>query len=150
MKIELSETEIIHIMDSLRVRITDLRGEVAQWDGAESADLADELEELEHDLFEASARPGEWNDPEDPDLLMDQIVICDAEINAETQMFNAGVKAREKMKASSRAVDRRTLKFVAPGPLGAKGDKPAPQPKDRSEMQDVDVWAKPSNDPADW
>ncbi len=150
MKIELSETEIIHIMDSLRVRITDLRGEVAQWDGAESADLADELEELEHDLFEASARPGEWNDPEDPDLLMDQIVICDAEINAETQMFNAGVKAREKMKASSRAADRRTLKFVPPGPLGAKGDRPAPQPTDRSETQDVDVWAKPSNDPADW
>ena len=45
-------------------------------------------------------------------------MICDAEINAgvnhdqriaETQMFNAGVEAREKMKATSRAADRRAL-----------------------------------------
>ena len=147
MKIELTETEIIHIMDSLRMRVQDLR----DCDDAETADLANELEELEHDLFEASARPGEWNDPEDPDLFMDpvdfaakhdiepdQIVICDAEVNAETQMFNSGVKAREKMKATSRAAERRALNFAG------RDDS------ERSEVQDHDVWAKPSNDPADW
>jgi hypothetical protein len=139
MKIELTETEVIHIMDSLRVRINDLRGEAARCGFEESADLADELEELEHDLFEASARPGDWTEPD--------LVICDAEINAgvnhdqriaETQMFNAGVEAREKMKATSRAADRRALNFRVPGD------------DDRSEVQDVDVWDKPSNDPADW
>ena len=47
------------------------------------------------------------------------LVICDAEINAET-----------------------ALKFVPPGPLGAKAS--------RSEIQDHDLWEKPANDPVDW
>ena len=108
--------------------------------------------ELLHDLMEQAARPGEWNDPEDPDLFMDpidfaakhdiepdQIVICDAEINAETQMFNAGVEAREKMKATSRAAERRALNFSA-----ARDDG------DLSETQKHDLWEKPGNDPVDW
>ena len=66
MKIELTETEIIHIMDSLRMRVNDMRDEVTQWGGAETADLANELEELEHDLFEASARPGDWTEDLEP------------------------------------------------------------------------------------
>jgi len=112
------------------------------------AELIEELFELETDMREALHRKGDgWGDPEDPDLFMDpvdfaakhdtdpiSIVICDAEINAET--------------ATSRAADRRALKFVPPGPLGAKGDRPAPQPTDRSEMQDVDVWD--ANDPKNW
>jgi len=148
MKIELSETEIIHIMDSLRERINDLRGEAGRCGFEESADLADELEELEHDLFEASARPGDWTDPEDPDLFMDpvdfaakhdvepdQVVICDAEINAETQMFNAGAEARERTKESSRAADRRNFNLKV---------------RDRrlSKAQTHDVWD--ANDPKNW
>jgi len=129
MNIDLTETEIIHIMDSLRMRINDLRGEAGRCGFEESADLADELEELEHDLFEASARPGDWTDPI-------SIAVCDAEINAETQMFNAGVDAREKMKATSRAAGRRALNF-------AQSDD-----SERSEMQDVDVWD--ANDPRNW
>ena len=129
MNIDLTETEVIHIMDSLRVRINDLRGEAGRCGFEESADLADELEELEHDLFEASARPGDWTDPI-------SIAVCDAEINAETQMFNAGVGAREKMKATSRAAERRTLNFASA------------EDTERSEMQDVDVWD--ANDPGNW
>jgi len=129
MNIDLTETEVIHIMDSLRVRINDLRGEAGRCGFEESTDLADELEELEHDLFEASARPGDWTDPI-------SIAVCDAEINAETQMFNAGVDAREKMKATSRAAGRRALNF-------AQSDD-----SERSEMQDVDVWD--ANDPRNW
>ena len=129
MNIDLTETEVIHIMDSLRVRINDLRGEAGRCGFEESADLADELEELEHDLFEASARPGDWTDPI-------SIAVCDAEINAETQMFNARVDAREKMKATSRAAGRRALNF-------AQSDD-----SERSEMQDVDVWD--ANDPRNW
>ena len=115
------------------------------------SELIQELGELSDDLLEQRFRP------EDPDLFMDPVdfaakhdtgpgdlVICDAE----TRMFNAGVEAREKMKEGSRAADRRALKFVPPGPLGAKGDRPAPQPTDRSEMQDVDVWD--ANDPRNW
>jgi hypothetical protein len=105
------------------------------------SELIQELGELSDDLLEQRFRP------EDPDLFMDpvdfaakhdiepgQIVICDAEINVEN--------------ATSRAASRRALKFVPPGPLGAKGDRPAPQPTDRSEMQDVDVWD--ANDPRNW
>ena len=134
MKIELTETEIIHIMDSLRLRCQDLR----DCDDAETADLANELEELEHDLFEASARPGEWNDPEDPDLFMDPVAFA-VRHDAETQMFNAGVEAREQVKASSRAAERRALNFSA-----ARDDG------DLSETQKHDLWSKPGNDPADW
>jgi len=68
---------------------------------------------------------------------------------AEDDFIQRGMDAREQTKANSRAASRRALKFLSSG-QGAKGDKPAPQPKDRSEMQDVDVWTKPSNDPADW
>jgi len=96
-------------------------------------DLLAELGELSDDLLEQRFNP------KDPDLLMDQIVICDAEINAEAQMFNAGVKARETMKATSRAASRRALNFSR-----------QPEDGERSETQKVDVWAKPSNDPADW
>ena len=131
MNIDLTETEVIHIMDSLRVRINDLRGEAGRCGFEESADLADELEELEHDLFEASARPGDWTDPI-------SIAVCDAEINAETQMFNAGVEAREELKATSRAAGRRALNFDS-----ADGSE-------LSDTQKHDVWKRPANDPADW
>jgi len=145
MKIELSETEIIHIMDSLRERINDLRGEAGRCGFEESADLADELEELEHDLFEASARPGEWNDPEDPDLFMDPVDFQAKHDPAENHTFTAteqsfiqaGTDARERVKASSRAAERRALNFSG-------------QPQDRklSKTQTHDVWD--ANDPKNW
>jgi len=95
-------------------------------------DLLAELGELSDDILEQRFNS------KDPDLLMDQIVICDAEINAEAQMFNAGVKARETMKATSRAAGRRALNF------SARDERP------RSETQKHDLWEKPGNDPADW
>ena len=49
MKIELSDTEITHIMDSLRERVNDLREDHSISGDIETADLANELEELEHD-----------------------------------------------------------------------------------------------------
>jgi len=65
------------------------------------------------------------------------IAVCDAEINAETQMFNAGVEAREKMKATSRAAGRRALNLRGPRAEG-----------ERSETQSIDVWDP--NDPRNW
>jgi hypothetical protein len=146
MKIDLTDREIELLMGCVGTNIETIKQRHTV-EGA-VAELIEELFELETDLREALHRKDDgWGDPDDPDLLMDpvdfaakhdiepdQIVICDAEINAET--------------ATSRAAERRALKFVPPGPLGAKGDKPTPQPKDRSEMQDVDMWD--ANDPRNW
>ena len=127
MKIDLTETEIIHLMDALDARIEDLDDTLAIDDDPEIQDQIGEMRDLATDLFEAVSRQDDgWG--------------IDAEINAETQMFNAGVEAREKMKATSRAADpdRRTLNLASP------------DADDRSEVQAVDIWDKPSNDPADW
>ena len=111
------------------------------------AELIEELFELETDMREALHRKDDgWGDPDDADLLMDpvefaakhdtdpiSIVICDAEINAET--------------ATSRAAERRALKFSPPGE-GAKASRPAPKTRERSEVQDLDVWD--ANDPRNW
>ena len=131
MKIELTETEIIHIMDSLRLRVQDLR----DCDDAETADLANELEELEHDLFEASARPGDWTEDLEPTEIAEGFSFS----VAEDDMIQAGIDAREQAKASSRAVERRALNFSA-----ARDDG------DLSETQKHALWSKPSNEPADW
>ena len=135
MKIDMTDREIELLMGCVGTNIETVK---RRHDPADPmiAELIEELFELETDLREALHRQGDgWG--------------IDAEINAETQMFNAGVDAREQVKATSRAADRRALKFSPLG-SGAKGNKPAPLPKDRSEMQDVDVWEKPANDPVDW
>ena len=145
MNIDLTDREIELLMDCLGTNSETIKQRHTV-EGA-VAELIEELFELETDLREALHRKDDgWGDPEDPDLHMDPVefaakhdtdlVICDAEINAETQMFNAGVKAREKMKATSRAADRRALKFA-----GRDDD-------DRSETQQVDVWD--ANDPKNW
>ena len=108
MKIELTETEIIHIMDSLRLRCQDLR----DCDDAETADLANELEELEHDLFEASARPGDWTEDLEPTEIAEELF----ELSAEAQMIQAGIDAREQVKATSRAAARRDFNLRGPDP----------------------------------
>jgi len=134
MKIDMTDREIELLMGCVGTNIETVK---RRHDPADPmiAELIEELFELETDLREALHRQGDgWG--------------IDAEINAETQMFNAGVDAREQVKATSRAADRRALKFVPPGPLGAKASKPAPQPKERSEMQDHDVWD--ANDPRNW
>ena len=95
------------------------------------AELLTELGDLSIDLLEQEARPGEWNESREPD----QIVVCDAEIKAEAQMFNAGVEAREKMKASSRAAQRRNFNLKGPD-------------RKLSKTQTHDVWD--ANDPKNW
>ena len=149
MKIDLTDREIELLMGCIGTNIETIRRRHDPTDPM-VAELIEELFELETDLREALHRQDDgWGDPDDADLLMDpvdfaakhdiepdQIVICDAEINAET--------------ATSRAASRRALKFVPPGPLGAKASRPAPKPSERSEVQEHDVWSKPPNDPVDW
>ena len=131
MKIELTETEIIHIMDSLRMRCQDLR----DCDDAETADLANELEELEHDLFEASARRDDWTEDVEPTEIAEGFSFS----VTENDFIQAGIDAREQSKASSRAAERRALNFSG-----------QPEDSDLSETQKHDLWEKPGNDPADW
>jgi hypothetical protein len=127
-----------------------------------TADLVEELFELETDLREMLHRPDDGRraatedaiiaslqiDPDDPDLLMDPVdfaakheltgsVNHDRHI-AETQMFNAGVDAREKLKATatSRAQDRRTFNVKRS------------RDSRRSETQAHDVWD--DSDPRNW
>ena len=137
MNIDLTDREIELMMGALGTNIETIKRRHDPTD-AMIADLINELSELETDLREALHRQDDgWG--------------IDAEINAETQMFNAGVDAREQVKATSRAVERRTLKFVPPG-QGAKADRSAPQPKERSEAQKHDVFEDGWNpdDPRNW
>ena len=129
MKIDLTDREIELLMGCIGTNIETIRRRHDPTDPM-VAELIEELFELETDMREALHRKGDgWGDPDDPGL-----VICDAE----TRMFDAGVEAREKMKASSRAAERRALNF------SARDDG------DLSETQKHDLWSKPSNDPADW
>jgi hypothetical protein len=91
--------------------------------------------EICHDLMEQSARPGDWTEDLEPTEIAEEMF----ELSAEAQMIQAGIDAREQVKASSRAVERRALNFSA-----ARDDG------DLSETQKHDLWSKPSNDPADW
>jgi len=59
-----------------------------------AADLVQELAEMDMDIREEAFRDERWDDAEPTEI-------------AETQMFNAGVEARENAKASSRACSER-------------------------------------------
>jgi hypothetical protein len=140
MKIELKETEIIHIMDALDARIEDLGDTLTFGDDPMIQDQIGEMRDLATDLFEAISRQDDgWGDPDDPDLFMDPVDFA-AKHDTETEMFNAGVEAREKMKATSRAAGRRALNF------SSRTDD------DRSEMQKHDVFDDAWNpdDPRNW
>jgi hypothetical protein len=132
MKIELTETEIIHIMDSLRLRCQDLR----DCDDAESTDLANELEDLEHDLFEASARRDDWTEDLEPTEIGEELF----ELSAEASMIQSGINARAQVKASSRAAERRRQAF-------GEFDVSKPDRK-LSETQRFDLWD--DRDPKNW
>ena len=86
--------------------------------------------ELLHDLMEQAARPGDWTEDLEPTEI------------AEDHFVQAGIDAREQVKASSRAADRRAQRF---GEFEVGRDSREP-----SEIQKHDLWSKPSNDPADW
>ena len=104
-------------------------------------ELLAELGELSDDLLEQRFRP------EDPDLFMDPVDFAakhDTEDLAgrtfevaEDHFIQAGTDARQRVKASSRAAERRALNFSG-------------QPQDRklSKTQTHDVWD--ANDPKNW
>jgi hypothetical protein len=87
-----------------------------------AADLVQELAEMDMDIREEAFRDERWDDAEPTEI-------------AETQMFNAGVEARENAKASSRAAIRRNFNLK-------------PKNKKLSKTQTHDVWD--ANDPKNW
>ena len=158
-KLTAREVDLIHQCISTNIETVKRRHDPAD---PMIADLIAELGELSDDLLEQRFRP------EDPDLFMDpvdfaakhdteptEIVEREWQLSAEAQMIQAGIDARENMKASSRATERRAAKFVPAGSVGStKADREnfnlnGPDRK-LSKSQTHDVWEKPSNDPADW
>jgi len=100
LKIELTETEITHIMDALDGRVEDLRDTLALGADPMIEDEIAELTELSMDLFEA------LNRPEDP---FSGSPVVDAALD----MVQAGIDAREQVKASSMAAERRNERMMA-------------------------------------
>ena len=99
MKIELTETEITHIMDALDARIEDLTDCIATVGDPMIEDEIAELSELTMDLFEAlSRRDDGWDNDSVPSAALD--------------MIQAGIDAREQVKASSRAAQRRVERMM--------------------------------------
>ncbi len=99
MKIELTETEVTHIMDALDGRVEDLRDTLALGADPMIEDEIAELTELSMDLFEAMHRP------EDP---FSGSPVVDAALD----MVQAGIDAREQVKASSMAAERRNERMM--------------------------------------
>jgi len=99
LKIELTETEITHIMDALDARIEDLKTAAMFGNANEIEDEIAELTDLSMDLFEAMSRP------EDP---FSGSPVVDAALD----MVQAGIDAREQVKASSMAADRRNERMM--------------------------------------
>ena len=91
--------------------------------------------ELHDDLFEQIATIGVLNDLESTDLGEGFTFEV-----AEEHFIDAGVQAREQMKATSMAATRRTMRF---GEFSVEGAETR-----RSEIKDVDLWD--ANDPKNW
>ena len=90
--------------------------------------------ELLHDIMEQTARQ------DDPDWDVDPADLNGRTFSvAESDFIDHGIRAREMQKATSRAADRRTMRF---GEFSVDGTEP------RSEIKNVDVWD--ANDPKNW
>ena len=128
LNIKLTESEVNMIMDALNGAIMP----------------TPESQELMHDLLEQVARHDDpdWNidiEPTDIDEGFSFSV-------SEDDFINAGIRAREQAKSTSRAAERRqaTLKF---GKFTIKD--PSDDTTEASEMKNHDLWSRP-NDPLKW
>ena len=88
--------------------------------------------ELCHDLMEQSGDVA--GDDLDPTDLNGRTFSV-----AESDFIDHGIRAREIQKATSRAAERRTMRF---------GEIEVDEPRERSEQQNVDLWD--ANDPKNW
>ena len=100
MKIELEERELEIVLDALDERIASL-SEIPELAAANPmiADQIAELEELQCDLLESLHRDDDFGNDAGPD--------------AAAEFIQAGIDAREQVKASSRAAERRNERMMA-------------------------------------
>ena len=119
LNIRVTERELDLIMDLLHEA-----GERPDADGNPAIELC-------HDLMEQSGR---WAEIEPTEIAEGSSFTV-----AEDDFIDAGIQAREQAKATSRAADRRTMRF---GEFSVDGTEP------RSEIKNVDVWD--ANDPKNW
>ena len=119
MKIELDETELTHILDALTDRINDLTDTLAVAGDPMIEDEIAALEELSFDLFESLHRKDDgWNDRDNdavPEGALEIACSSDHRLHmndAELDMVQAGIDAREQVKASSRAAARRNERMM--------------------------------------
>ena len=87
--------------------------------------------EICHDLMEQSGHVVDDIEPTDLDGRTFSV--------AESDFIDHGIRAREIQKATSRAAERRTMRF---GEFSVDGSEP------RSEIKSVDLWD--ANDPKNW
>jgi len=95
--------------------------------------------ELLHDLMEQSTHNDGWTDDLDPTDIDEGMAGRTFSV-AESDFIDHGIRAREMQKATSRAAERRTMRF---------GEFTVDASDDRSDQQNVDVWERP-NDPTKW
>ena len=136
MNIDLTEREIELLMMCIETNIETIKRRHDEND-PEIADLIFELQDLDTDLWELTARPCQTR--HDPDLDTTDLDLVGRTFEvAEEHFIDAGIQAREKMKATSKAATRRALNFS----VRVRADD------DLSETQRIDVWNP--NDPSNW
>ena len=136
MNIDLTEREIELLMMCIETNIETIKRRHDEND-PEIADLIFELQDLDTDLWELTARPCQTRPDPDLDTTDLDLVGRTFEV-AEEHFIDAGIQAREKMKATSKAATRRALNFS----VRVRADD------DLSETQRIDVWNP--NDPSNW
>ena len=105
MKIELDERELEILMEAIHVRMTDLEKMLVMASRALNSEISDqlwELEDLSNDLREMLHRDDDGWDREN-----------DAVPEAAAEFIQAGIDAREQVKASSRAAARRNERMMS-------------------------------------
>jgi hypothetical protein len=142
-QIELTEREVNLILSCIDTNIETIkrRADVSR---GEVIDLLQELAEIDIDIREQAFRDDGWGD-------------------AETQMFTAGVDAREKIKAkaSSHAQERRHERTQESRDARAADRRQEFLDASRAPFDSVtehkqtstqlhNLWEKPDNDPVDW
>ena len=114
LNIKLTESEVNMIMDALNGAIMP----------------TPESQDLMHDLFEQVARHDDgWSIDREPTEIDEGLSFTVAEDN----FVNAGIQARERMKASSKAATRRNARLRS----------------GQSEVDNDGIWNRP-NDPTKW
>lgn len=99
MHIELTEDEIIMILDAIGARIDDLNEELVFSGDPETVEQITALADLDMDLREATFRGNDG-------------AIADPMPSSALRMVRAGIDAREQSKASSMAAERRVERMM--------------------------------------